>query len=923
MDNLRKAIKIFFRGVDPDKILNEAEIRGLHSVKNYVWDKVTFKKAAHAQHAFDYNTEDEISNLYRKISEDWCFSPYKSNGKKSVFYLISHFTKQVLIDEGKEPFVVYEHLLKWRDLTFELGEDIFSTSHLAYCDVISNRERYYFSWRPTLFSNNKRLRKILEKGVAENHSHLYASSLNFDIGWIALMNKFESNKASLEKIIEQSRLSQKVVYEFDTEKVDFLVTIKKAIVIRLLLFESIEFYNDKRIAVDLKTYLENKLDFKIKYLLEKSNNTDSLQLNFNFEKVLNYISYLGNEKALKVGHKEIKEFYDYAALANMHSENVKGCYFLFGERYILYNTFKNLYKKLESKQDIKLLENLLHSYLLIKNTFRSEMVQSNGRYGFGNFKAFQDRKYSLIGNNTIYDAFFLDITLNYNRELMNVKSHEIRIVPGKKISELKKSLEKILKIRESDILQVDRRSDLLGDIHYTQRVNNMTSEEKGRNSDDLFIVLHFLKRQDELFQSRHHENKDLLSKQEVSERDSYFRTIIEQQAKHIVRFRDEHSERALKIRGIDAASSEIATRAEVFGQAFRYLKNHTVKQNNPFIKGIKNLKPLSITFHAGEDFFDVVDGMRYIDECLNFLGMGQGDRLGHALSIGIDIQSYYRLKSNKIMMPKHIILDNTAWLLAKAKEFGLIEYVAELAKLENTFKHLYSEIYLNSQIDQDLRSISFHDYFDAWKLRGDDPKIYFKLFTENKNLIGYFNNLINLNYWERCRLNDCDYKLKQLRNRREIARLYYEYHYNPLVKNIGNEIKQFEITSGYTKLVKAIQKRMMGIISSKNISIETNPSSNYLIGPINRYDEHPITKWYNLGLEYDSSKIKDVPQISVSINTDDAGIFCTTIENEYALMAIALEKQKDENGDPRYNKSMIYDWVERVRQMGLEQSFNT
>lgn len=918
MDNLRKIIKIFFKETNPENVLQELKLRNFGKESEGIWNADNFKKNAYSHYSFDNHTLDEIDNFHRKIFEDWRFSPYKNNGTESVFYLLSHFTKQVLVDEGKEPFVVYEHLLKWRDLTFELGEDIFSTSYLAYCDVISHRDRYFFSWRPILFSNNKRLRKILEKGVAENHSHLYASSLNFDIGWISLMNKFESNKASLEKIIEKSRLSQKVVYEFSTEKVDFLITIKKAIVIRLLLFESIDFYNNIDDDFDLKTYLEKKLGFRISCLSDKPHAVDSLELNLNFKKVLDHISYIGNVEALKVDYQGARVFFDYAACDNMHEENINGCYFLFGERYLLYNAFKNLYRQLESKQDVKLLESLLHSYLLIKNNFRSEIVQLNRRYGFGNFKEFQDRKYNLIGNNTIYDVFFLNLTLNYNRELMNVKSHEVRIGPGNNVSQLKSHLEKIIKIRESEKIQSD-----LNNVSNDEHSNRILSKSNKKSSDELFIVLHFFKQKDHLFQTRLHIDQDLLHKQEITERDYYLRKIAKKQARTIVRFRDEHPNLAIKIRGIDAASSEIATRPEAFGQTFRYLKNHTIKQNNPFIKGLRNLKPLSVTFHAGEDFFDIVDGMRYIDECLYFLGMGQGDRLGHALSIGVDVRSYYRLKSNKIMMPKHTVLDNTSWLLAKAKEFGLIEHAAELSRLENSFRHLYSEVYLNSNVDQDLRSLSCHDYFDSWKLRGDDPKIYFKLFTESKNFAGYFNDLTNIDYWDRCRLNDCDHKLKQLRNRREIVRLYYEYHFNPLVKNVGNEIRQFEVTDSYTKLVEAIQKHMMRIISSKNISIETNPSSNYLIGPINRYDEHPITKWYNLGLEYDYLKIKDVPQISVSINTDDAGIFCTTIENEYALMAIALEKQKDENGDSLYKKAMIYDWIERVRQMGLEQSFNT
>jgi hypothetical protein len=163
--------------------------------------------------------------------------------------------------------------------------------------------------------------------------------------------------------------------------------------------------------------------------------------------------------------------------------------------------------------------------------------------------------------------------------------------------------------------------------------------------------------------------------------------------------------------------------------------------------------------------------------------------------------------------------------------------------------------------------------------------------------------------------------LESIRKREEISELYFEYHYNPKVKNKGYEITQFEITTDYVELVNDLQKQMMNYFASLNIAIETNPTSNYLIGPIQKYIEHPITKWFNLGLELDPKKIQDSPQLSVSINTDDAGIFSTSLENEYALVAIALEKEKDEFGNPKYKPAMIYDWLDRIREMGLQQSF--
>lgn len=36
-------------------------------------------------------------------------------------------------------------------------------------------------------------------------------------------------------------------------------------------------------------------------------------------------------------------------------------------------------------------------------------------------------------------------------------------------------------------------------------------------------------------------------------------------------------------------------------------------------------------------------------------------------------------------------------------------------------------------------------------------------------------------------------------------------------------------------------------------------------------------------------------------------------------MALALERVEDENGYKTYNQAMIYDWLDRIRQMGLEQ----
>lgn len=127
----------------------------------------------------------------------------------------------------------------------------------------------------------------------------------------------------------------------------------------------------------------------------------------------------------------------------------------------------------------------------------------------------------------------------------------------------------------------------------------------------------------------------------------------------------------------------------------------------------------------------------------------------------------------------------------------------------------------------------------------------------------------------------------------------------------------------YIEGVCKIQKAMQKYIASCGIGVETNPSSNLLISTIGSYDEHPIVKLFNKDLTYDTDMLRDCAQVNVSINTDDKGVFRTSLENEYALIACALEKVRDKDGRPVYNRQMVFQWLDNIRQMGNLQSFNS
>ena len=76
--------------------------------------------------------------------------------------------------------------------------------------------------------------------------------------------------------------------------------------------------------------------------------------------------------------------------------------------------------------------------------------------------------------------------------------------------------------------------------------------------------------------------------------------------------------------------------------------------------------------------------------------------------------------------------------------------------------------------------------------------------------------------------------------------------------------------------------------------------------------------FFNYGLKHERSAPHSM---TVSINTDDKVVFSTSCECECSIMAAALEKkslvEKDGNSPRR-----IYDWLDRIREMGFEMRFD-
>lgn len=573
--------------------------------------------------------------------------------------------------------------------------------------------------------------------------------------------------------------------------------------------------------------------------------------------------------------------------ALIRDEEQQTFFWFSGERWLLYTMMRRIYDN--DKQYIPYFS-LFYAYILIKGSIRSELVQSNQNVGFKNFQTYERRKAKLVDNSVYWDMA-TRFTLRECLMSENINTIELRISP----EDTPERQQKIL-------LHLD---------------NLIDPEAKIRHQ--YFYTIHFIKTMDD---------KTSWDSNMVCSRNSCKRDELKRQAASIMWLRECAPKVGERILGIDAASNEIGCRPEVFGRIFRQLKKHTAIYYDT--NGKQELPQIRATYHVGEDFLDLADGLRAIDEAIMFLNLTCGDRLGHALALGVNVEEWYKGKRGQIILPQQDYLDNVVWLHEKICSYNIEGFDNLKDQLKDEFNKYFEKIY-GRYIDQNevelilenrsryyskngsanqLLDFGLYSYHVAMQLRGDDP-----LFYEG----GYYNPQT---YFCEGVYEAINMKLNPgYRYVVASTMLYYYYHFNKNVREEGSKTIQKKVSKDYIKAVGAVQRYMQREIARRGLAIETNLSSNYLIGTFRNYENHPILTFYNHGLTADLEKEEACPQITVSINTDDQGVFSTSLENEYALLASALEEAQDENGDYIYQKSRIYKWLNDVRVMGNEQSF--
>lgn len=435
--------------------------------------------------------------------------------------------------------------------------------------------------------------------------------------------------------------------------------------------------------------------------------------------------------------------------------------------------------------DNKKVASSFHQYLLILGLVNQMLVQQPQCFGFEQFQHYTSnglREYS----EQEYEQRFLQLAGN---QLNNIKIIEGRFSPKDK------------EYKNNYLIDKIRRGWLL--------LNN----RQGCNKSDIRLIAHFIKRADK-------QKKDIRFKE--------LRLKNKKICEALISLRNSGSKNGKAIVGIDAAASEFDTPPEVFAPVFKKLRE----------KGFQHF-----TYHAGEDFYHLLGGLRAIYEAITFLDLQRGDRIGHATAAGVAPETWAHNVGCEVVVPIGAYMDDLLFV------YNLISN-NECKALDSLMPRLYMRITELSREIYPNDDFQVYDLIYAWKRRQEDI----------------------LELADSGELNN----IKALRR----------YHQKEYVEKYKKEIKVkiFEILD--EKALREVQLAVLKIMHHKEIAIETLPTSNIFIGYHNSFNTYHLVNWIRWEKEG-----KPIPPIV--LGTDDAGIFATNIYNEYCHIYTLLVYEYD------------------------------
>lgn len=335
--------------------------------------------------------------------------------------------------------------------------------------------------------------------------------------------------------------------------------------------------------------------------------------------------------------------------------------------------------------------------------------------------------------------------------------------------------------------------------------------------------------------------------------------------------------------GIDVASLENAVPSWVFCDVYEKARDG---KSEPFL--LDNKRPyqsLGFTCHAGEDFRHVMSGLRRIYEVIQYLKFHAGDRIGHGIALGINIDDWYTQHPN-VVLPRMEALENYLWAYQMLSTCPSFSNSGDLLYLEKRIQQLSAEIFCNG-----TKNVDGHISTSILL------KSYECLFRCNTN-----EELCNKLCDEVKKNDDCPLLNGEKFTTQDVLKAYHCHRFSSQM----NEVIHYHLSPQEVAILKTLQSMMQEFVSRAGVIVEVNPSSNIVIGGIDTIHQHPMYSMTNYYCDY-----KD---LMICVNSDDPGVFQTNVCNELGIAYMGMIERG-------IGREACLNWIDRLRENGMRSSF--
>lgn len=334
------------------------------------------------------------------------------------------------------------------------------------------------------------------------------------------------------------------------------------------------------------------------------------------------------------------------------------------------------------------------------------------------------------------------------------------------------------------------------------------------------------------------------------------------------------------VRGLDVCTDELAAPTWVFAPLFRYVREAANAASLHLSELGIDVPPLRTSVHAGEDFVHLLGGLRRVDEAVRYLGLCEGDRIGHGVALGIDATRWCRAAGRLPVMREERLLD-LSWEWTCYSRFEVAADVDRLAWIEREVPRLSDAMFGERLTPYDVEClVSQLHREDALRRLGFPSGNAFSFDDE---------------------IDDGADDWKQAERR---VRAYLT---SPRLFRAGRAIEWVDPFSE-APAIERLQSYLRHRIASLGLCVEVNPSSNLLIGNLGDLTRHPLWRLRP------PRPTPELPPVSICIGSDDPITFATNLRQEYMLLHDAMIL-----ADLTYDEAKA--WLNDVRQSGLESRF--